>query len=243
MFEESLLESSNLLRTRNRWSVVAALALQATVATMAVVIPLLHPNVLPLRLPAFAPLPPVPITRTPPPKPVRVEASTASTAPSAPTAPPTQAARLDTQIRNIDPTGFSNEEPAVGTGINMTGSTGNDPLASMVSAAPSSPHVTIAAKPGPVKISDGVTAGILLAPIRPVYPPIAVAARREGVVIIHAIISKTGTIESANVVSGPMMLQGAAIDAIRTAHYRPYLLNGQPTEVDTTFSVVFRLNS
>jgi protein TonB len=84
---------------------------------------------------------------------------------------------------------------------------------------------------------------MLLAPIQPLYPPIAKAAHREGTVIIHAIISKEGRIESANVVSGPAMLTGAALDAVRNAHYRPYLLNGQPTEVETTFSINFRLSS
>jgi protein TonB len=64
----------------------------------------------------------------------------------------------------------------------------------------------------------------------------------EGTVIIHAIISKDGHIESANAVSGPPMLQGSALEAVRAARYRPYLLTGLPTEVDTTFSIVFRLN-
>ena len=49
--------------------------------------------------------------------------------------------------------------------------------------------------------------------------------------------------KSAAAESGPMMLQQAALDAIRMARYRPYLLNGLPTEVDTTFVVNFRLGS
>jgi protein TonB len=93
-----------------------------------------------------------------------------------------------------------------------------------------------------MKISGGVTAGLLLAPIQPVYPTIAKASGTQGTVVISAIISKTGRIESAHVVSGTVMLQGAALDAVRNARYHPYLLNGEPTEVETTISINFRLN-
>ena len=86
-------------------------------------------------------------------------------------------------------------------------------------------------------------AGNLLAPIQPVYPQVARITRTEGTVIIQAIISKSGRIESARVLSGQPMLQDAALQAVRAARYRPYLLNGQPTEVETTISINFRLGS
>ena len=87
----------------------------------------------------------------------------------------------------------------------------------------------------------GFLEGMLLAPIRPVYPSIARAARVEGAVVVEAIISKTGTIESLRVVSGPVMLQSAAVDAIREARYRPYRLNGEAVEVETRITVNFRI--
>lgn len=93
-----------------------------------------------------------------------------------------------------------------------------------------------------MRISSGVSAGLLLAPIRPVYPAIAKVAHIEGTVSVQAIISKTGAVESARAVSGPVMLQAAALDAVTKARYKPYLLNGEPTEVDTTFTVAFHLN-
>jgi protein TonB len=58
-------------------------------------------------------------------------------------------------------------------------------------------------------------------------------------VILHALISKQGTIENLTVVSGPPMLTGAAVDAVKRWKYKPYLLNGDPTEVDTTITVNF----
>jgi protein TonB len=63
----------------------------------------------------------------------------------------------------------------------------------------------------------------------------------EGTVVVDAIISRGGTIESAHVLSGPPMLQAAALAAVRQARYRPFLLNGQPTEVQTTITINFRM--
>ena len=82
---------------------------------------------------------------------------------------------------------------------------------------------------------------MLIAPIRPVYPAIAKAAGVQGTVVVEAVISRKGTVESLHVVSGPAMLQQAALDAIREARYQPFRLNGEPTEVQTTITVNFRM--
>jgi protein TonB len=92
-----------------------------------------------------------------------------------------------------------------------------------------------------VSISGGVMVGMLLQKTTPVYPPIAKAARQQGTVVLQATISKTGSIENLRVISGPAMLQQAALDAVKTWRYRPYLLDGEPTEVETTVNVVFSL--
>jgi protein TonB len=99
-------------------------------------------------------------------------------------------------------------------------------------------------KAAPVKkltISSGVMQGMLLQKTPPVYPPIAKAARVSGTVVLQATISKTGAIENLHVLSGPAMLQQAALDAVRSWRYRPYLLNGDPVEVETTVNVIFTL--
>lgn len=105
------------------------------------------------------------------------------------------------------------------------------------------PNVAVASTRAnqPLHISSGVSAGMLIAPIRPVYPAIARSAHIEGTVVVAAIISRTGTIEGLRVISGPLMLQNAAIDAIRAARYQPYRLNGEATEVQTTITVNFRI--
>jgi len=92
-----------------------------------------------------------------------------------------------------------------------------------------------------VNISAGVAVGMLLSKTPPIYPPIAKAARVSGTVVLQATISKTGSIENLHVVSGPAMLQQAAMDAVKTWRYRPYLLNNEPVEVDTTVNVIFTL--
>jgi protein TonB len=91
------------------------------------------------------------------------------------------------------------------------------------------------------RVSSGTEEGLLIQKTMPAYPVIARATGTSGTVTLAAIISKTGTIENLRVISGPMMLQQAALDAVRTWRYRPYLLNGQPVEVETTVSVVFTM--
>jgi protein TonB len=110
--------------------------------------------------------------------------------------------------------------------------------------AGSAPVINVAKpKPtGPARISSGVIAGNKISGQSPQYPPIARAAHMQGTVTLHAIISKAGTIERLEAVSGPQMLQGAALEAVKTWRYKPYLLNGEPTEVDTTVIVNFNLN-
>jgi protein TonB len=72
-----------------------------------------------------------------------------------------------------------------------------------------------------------------------VYPPIAKQAHVQGAVVLHAIIGKDGRIKNLSVISGNAMLTQAAVDAVQNWKYKPYLLNGEPTEVDTTVTVNF----
>ena len=133
-------------------------------------------------------------------------------------------------------------EPTL-TGIRM----GNEPSIGSVLAGlgPSGPAPNVSRAPtkttGPVKVSSGVSTGMLLTPIQPVYPAIAKAAGVQGTVVMEAMISKAGRIESLHAISGPPMLRQAALDAVQAARYRPFQLNGQPTEVQTTITVVFQL--
>jgi TonB family protein len=75
----------------------------------------------------------------------------------------------------------------------------------------------------------------------PVYPPAAKKARIQGKVVIDAVIGTDGTVENLRVLSGPKELQQSALDAVRQWTYKPYLLNGDPIEVETTVNIVYKL--
>ena len=103
--------------------------------------------------------------------------------------------------------------------------------------------VTVVHPPAPSNIrlpSKLVESSVIYKTI-PQYPIIAKTVGVQGTVVLQATISKGGTIENLQVISGPQMLQQAAIDAVRTWRYRPYLLNDQPIEVETTVNVIFKL--
>jgi periplasmic protein TonB len=86
-------------------------------------------------------------------------------------------------------------------------------------------------------------AGNLLDKTVPQYPEIARTARIQGTVVLQATIAKDGTIQNLRVIDGPPMLQQAAVDAVRSWRYKPYLLNGEPVEVETTVNVIFNLGN
>jgi protein TonB len=77
--------------------------------------------------------------------------------------------------------------------------------------------------------------------VQPQYPPLARQARIQGSVVLRALISKTGQIENLQVVSGHPMLTSSAIQAVKQWQYKPYILNGQPVEVETNITVNFTL--
>jgi protein TonB len=64
----------------------------------------------------------------------------------------------------------------------------------------------------------------------------------EGAVVLATVIGKDGRIKDLRVISGPIALRDAALNAVQQWRYRPYILKGQPVEVHTTLTVSFQLN-
>ena len=91
------------------------------------------------------------------------------------------------------------------------------------------------------RIRADIMAGQIVSKVNPIYPAEAKAACVQGTVVLHALIGKTGAIENLQVVSGPPELLTSAIDAVRQWVYQPYLLNGEPVEVDTTINVNYHM--
>lgn len=106
----------------------------------------------------------------------------------------------------------------------------------------SQPNIRVASS-RPVAISSGVATGMLIQRTPPEYPPIAKTAHVAGTVELHATIATDGTIKDLHAVSGPLMLRQAALDAVRNWRYKPYKLNNEPVEVETTVNVVFSLGN
>jgi len=93
----------------------------------------------------------------------------------------------------------------------------------------------------PLRVGGKVQAAKIVRQVTPVYPPIAKQTHTSGIVRLEAVISRSGSIESLQVMSGHPLLTQAALDAVRQWVYRPTLLNGQPVEVLTQIEVNFKL--
>jgi periplasmic protein TonB len=117
-------------------------------------------------------------------------------------------------------------------GLPLSLFSGNHPV---MPAAPSEPVHTFR--------TSIMLAGSLIRRAEPIYPPLARSARVQGPVVLFATISPAGVIENLRVMSGHPLLVSAAIDAVKQWRYRPYILNGEPIEVETEITVNFVLGN
>jgi len=234
MFEDSTFESTGRIRTRSRSWMIAASIFNGSILFALILIPLIYPEALPRQAMAFLITTPPPPPSAPP-TPARPQ-NVSTSGPSIPVQDPLAAPRLiPNTIAKNDPGPAPSDNGYPDQGIGTPG--GN--LSDVFRPQPT-PHVVHPAPSGPVRISD-LSSSAVIYKVVPVYPAIAKVAGVQGTVVLEAIISKQGTIESLRVVSGPVMLQQAARDAVSAWRYRPYLLNGEPVAVETTVNVVFTL--
>lgn len=110
-------------------------------------------------------------------------------------------------------------------------------LNSLVASPTATPRPTLAT----LKISQGVSQGLLIKRVDPKYPPSALAMHVQGAVLLNATISREGLISNLTVVKGDKVLAYAATEAVRQWRYKPYYLNGTPVEIETQITVNFRL--
>ena len=238
MFEDALMESSNKIKTRSRyWSPLAVL-INCGVLIALIIWPLLHPDALPVQIMALlvapSPPPPAPLAQVTQPR-VQARSELLDNQIQAPSKIPKDI-KLDKEVASSPPTMsrvIGGEEMADGT----RGGSLND----LFSGA--GPAMVKPSTPRTLSISSGVMAGNLLDKTLPQYPVIARTARMQGTVVLQATIAKDGTIQNLRVINGLPMLQQAAIDAVRSWRYKPYLLNGEPVEVETTINVEFKLGN
>jgi protein TonB len=97
------------------------------------------------------------------------------------------------------------------------------------------------AAPQKLRVSSGVADGLKVHDVQPTYPQMARIAHIQGDVLLQATISKSGVIENLRAVQGHPILIQAAMDAVKQWKYKPYILNGEPVEVETTIKVQFHM--
>jgi protein TonB len=237
LFQDTLLESSGKSRPRNPWAAVGSLAFQLAFLVALVVIPLFHTEMLPKRetlTTLFVP-PPAAASGVPT---FRVPTST-STSKSI-SIPNEMHKTQETPPPPVDTTG------GVVGGVpgGMVGGIPGGVLGEVLSSTVSVPALVKTPAPAPkrIRVPAQVAEANLIHDVTPQYPPEAGRKRVEGTVVLMAVIGKDGTVRDVRVESGLPLLAQAAIDAVKQWRYKPYLLNGEPVEVDSQITINFTLS-
>jgi periplasmic protein TonB len=243
MFEEMVVSSPRGKKTNKPWTVILSGVVQATFLAVLILIPLIYTEALPkasLATLLIAPPPP------PPPPPPPAATPIVKVKPQvhlmdagklvAPKAIPKEVKIIKEEAEQPDAMGAIGGVPGGVPGGQMGGVIGG--VIGGVGGAPPPP------RPTQTRIRQGgaVQAAKLVNRVQPQYPPLARQTRISGTVRLHAIISKDGSVQQLEVVSGHPLLVQAALDAVRQWRYQPTTLNGEPVEVDTTIDVIFSLN-
>jgi len=242
MFEDSLIESGGRLKTKRGWTSAVSFLIQIGIVGVLVLIPLIFTEALPKGTTLFMLVAPPPPPPPPPPAAAMVQhvrviqTDIVNGELRTPTKIPQKVKMIqeDEAPPAMATTGVVGGVPGGVPGGSMGGVIGS--VLSSVSVAP--PKM---ATPTRVRVSSGVSNGLLIRKVNPVYPPLARQARISGTVLLQAQISKDGSIENLQLISGHPMLAPAAIEAVKQWKYKPYLLNGEPVEVDTQVQVNFTL--
>jgi len=241
MFDEMVVSSPNPKKTNKPWTVILSMIFQTAFLAVLILIPLIYTEALPKTMMStllVAPPPPPP----PPPPPIA------------------QVVHIKPQVHLMDAGKLvapkvipkdikiiKEDAPDMSMGMQggVTGGVAGGQMGGViggviggVGGAPPPP------KPTQTRIRQGgnVTAAKLVNRVQPLYPPLARQTRISGTVRLHALISKSGSVESLEVISGHPLLVRSAMDAVQQWKYKPTLLNGEPVEVDTTIDVIFSLN-
>jgi TonB family protein len=123
---------------------------------------------------------------------------------------------------------------AIETAVSTLNSMTNAPQPAPPPASPPDPN-------RPVQVPQGLTTGLLIKKVQPIYPQEARYAHIQGTVRMNAVINRAGDVADLEVIDGPIELVVSAVNAVRKWKYRPYLMNGEPVAVQTTIVVNYAL--
>jgi len=243
MFEDSLLESGGRLKTKRGRTTTFAIFLEIIAIGIMVLLPLIFTEALPKQMTMSFLVAPPPPPPPPPPAaaPVKVVKQIQTDIVNGALRTPTKIPQKIQMIKEEEapPPMMATSGVVGGVPGGVPGGQMNGVIGGIISSTPVA--VPKVAAPQRVRVSQGVSSGLLVRKVQPAYPPLARQARIQGTVVLHAVISKDGSITGLNLVSGHPMLAPAAIDAVKQWKYKPYLLNGEPVEVDTEVLVNFTL--
>jgi protein TonB len=244
MFEDSLLESGGRLRTKRGMTTTVSFMLQIFLVGVLVLIPLLYTEALPKQqLMTFLVAPPPPPPPPPPPAavPQRVVKVVQTDIINGELRTPTKIPKKVEMIKEEEapPPVMSAAGVVGGVPGGVPGGQMGGVIGGIISSTPVA--VPKVATPQRVRVSQGVSQGLLIHRVQPMYPPLARQARIQGTVVLQAEISKDGTIENLRLISGHPMLAPSAIEAVKQWRYKPYFLNGEPVAVETQITVNFTL--
>ncbi|HEY4903439.1 MAG TPA: energy transducer TonB [Candidatus Sulfotelmatobacter sp.] len=239
MFADCLLESSWRQRTRRGWTTLSSFGLQAAVMGILLLLPLIRPIALPFLQPLAAPIALAVPHGLPPAQPLQhstqiTQSNMNNNILIAPSETPNH-------VLNVDETVAPPQ--IVAGGEFVPGATGSGDPHGILSGLGNAP-VAMPAPPPPVASHLRVSRmmeGNLIRRVQPEYPATAKMAHVQGRVVLSAVISKEGTIEKVQVLSGHPLLVPAAVEAVKQWRYRPYVLNDEPVEVETQITVNFLL--
>jgi periplasmic protein TonB len=242
MFAESMIETSWAQRTRRSWTTLTSFGLQAAVIALLLLIPVLQTVGVPLgrTLPT-----PISWGAPPPARPPIREHVTAvnqsNLADNKLITPPSIPRHVAMISETVPP-----PQVSYNTGPGVEGGTGNgSPDGVWNSIETMRPAVVLPTPPPTVRAfrTSSILEGSLIRRVQPIYPPLARTARIQGSVVLAAVISKEGTMEHVQLISGHPMLVQAAVAAVSQWRYKPYILNGEAIEVETQITVNFILGN
>jgi len=239
MFADFLPDSDWSGHSRRGWTTLVSFALQALAVGCLLLLPLLYTEGLP-RLALLAPLlVPAPALRVPPDQ-SRHNLSAAAQSNlmgSRLVAPPKVPPEVSMLTETIPPPPMI-DPSATGVRHGIGDAQGGTVLDSVLGSDLVLPPPPPAVHHAPL---SHMMEGNLIYRVQPAYPPLARQARIQGQVVLRAMISREGAIENLQILTGHPLLAPAAVDAVRQWRYRPYVLNGEPVEVETQVTVNFVL--
>jgi protein TonB len=241
VFNELVESVSAKTKTNTRCGVLVSLSVQSACLVALILIPLIRTRALPRAIFGTFLVAPAPPPSAPPPAPASRRVEVARRARFLNHNVLTAPLRIPEKVRVFREEELPPEAPAEaenGEGFAATNLLRGFDNSSTAPATPPPPPANTMKR---IQLGGNVQAAKILAQPQPTYPALAVQARIEGNVVLHAIIDREGRVSELQVVSGHPLLVQAALDAVRRWRYQPTELNHEPVEVDTTITVSFVL--